>query len=72
MNLTVPLKGCKNIMLPKPMSRFKPEPIIIKYKGVEYEKGNEYHSLIELLKDGKLKHIVKRRKNNTYYKFYIA
>lgn len=39
-----------------------------KYKGKEYEIGNQYHGLIELWRHGKLKHILKRRKNGVFYK----
>lgn len=42
----------------------------VKYKGQLYDTGNEYHGLVELYQNKKLVHIVKRRKNGTYLKWY--
>lgn len=44
---------------------------IVKYKGVEYEVGNEYNGVLELYKSGRLRHIVKARKNGTFIKWYL-
>ena len=44
---------------------------MIKYKGNIFEKGNEYNGVIELWSNGKLKHLVRRKSNGVYFKWYI-
>ena len=42
----------------------------IKYKGIYYETGNEYHGVIELWLNKKLHHLVKKKRNGVYFKWY--